>query len=59
MTIDEMSRSHRLGWWLFVVSAVLFAVSGVRAGDWLVVTASVVFGAACVVFLTASSRSSR
>jgi len=36
---------------LFILSAVLFAWSGIRAGDALVVVASVVFGAACVLFL--------
>jgi len=35
----------------FVVSAVLFGIAGIRAGDWLVVAASAVFGAACVLFL--------
>jgi hypothetical protein len=44
-------RAHRLGWLLFIVSAVLFTWSGIRAGDTVVVAASVVFGAACVLFL--------
>lgn len=42
---------HRLGWILFLISAVLFAIAGVRAGDWLVVAASIVFGGACILFL--------
>lgn len=42
---------HRAGWLLFLASAVLFAWSGVLAGDWLVVAGSVVFGGACVLFL--------
>lgn len=46
-----MSPRQRTGWVLFVVSAVLFAVAGVRSGDWLVVAASLVFGGACVLFL--------
>ena len=46
-----MHRAHRLGWLLFIVSAVLFTWSGVRAGDALLVTASIVFGVACVLFL--------
>jgi hypothetical protein len=46
-----MSALHRSGWLLFLASAVLFTWSGARAGDWLVVVASVVFGAACVLFL--------
>ena len=46
-----MSRLHRAGWLLFLLSAMLFGVSGVRSGDWLVIAGSVVFGAACVLFL--------
>jgi hypothetical protein len=46
-----MTPLHRLGWMLFVASAVLFTWSGVRSGDWLVVAASVIFGAACILFL--------
>lgn len=42
---------HRLGWILFLISAVLFATAGIRSGDWLVVAGSVVFGGACVLFL--------
>ena len=44
---------HRVGWFAFIVSAVLFGISGLRAGDWLVVAASAVFGAACILFLVA------
>lgn len=36
---------------MFLASAVLFAWSGARSGDWLVVSASVVFGVACALFL--------
>jgi hypothetical protein len=46
-------RLHRLGWVAFIVSAVLFGWSGVRAEDWPVVAGSVVFGLACVLFLVA------
>ena len=46
-----MRGVHKLGWLLFLVSAVLFTISGVRSGDVLVVTASIVFGGACVLFL--------
>ncbi len=46
-----MHVAHRIGWLMFIVSAVLFTWAGVRAGDWLTVTASVVFGVACVLFL--------
>ena len=44
---------HRVGWIGFLVSAGLFTAAGIRAEDWLVVSASVVFGLACVVFLVA------
>lgn len=43
----------QIGWVMFLVSAILFAWSGVRSGDWLVVWASVVFGVACLLFLLA------
>lgn len=46
-----MKRLHRIGWLTFIVSAALFAWAGVRAGDWLVFVASLVFGFACVLFL--------
>lgn len=41
-----------LGWLLFLASAVLFGVSGARAGDPLVVAGSAVFGFACLLFLS-------
>jgi hypothetical protein len=37
----------------FIVSAVLFTWAGVRAGDGIVIAASIVFGLACVLFLAA------
>jgi hypothetical protein len=46
-----MSRLHRIGWGMFIVSAVLFAWSALRDGDMVVFAASVIFGAACVLFL--------
>lgn len=49
-----MHRLHRLGWSLFIVSAILFTWAGARSGDWIVVAASVVFGLACVLFLVAT-----
>lgn len=41
-----------MGWVLFLVSAVLFAAAGVRSDDPLVISGSVVFGLACVLFLS-------
>lgn len=48
-----MSRAHRFGWLLFLVSALVYGIAGIRTGDWLIVVGSAVFGAACVVFLVA------
>ena len=41
-----------LGWLLFLLSAALFAVAGLRADDPLVVSGSAVFGFACLLFLS-------
>lgn len=46
-----MRRLPRIGWWLFLLSAVLFTIAGVIARDWWVVAGSVAFGVACVLFL--------
>lgn len=46
-----MGRLPRIGWWLFLASAVLFTVSGALTGDWWVVAGAVVFGVACVLFI--------
>jgi hypothetical protein len=48
-----MPQLHRLGWLLFVVCAVLYTAAGVRDGDPLIVSGSVIFGVACVMFLMA------
>lgn len=56
VTLQRVHRLHRLGWSLFIVSAVLFTWAGVRTRDWLVVAASVVFGVACVLFLVATEE---
>lgn len=50
-TVAAMSSLHRAGWILFLVCAVLYAGSGIRAGDGLVVIGSIVFGLACILFL--------
>lgn len=50
-----MSRTHTyfhlIGWLLFLVCAVLFVVSGLRAGDRLLVAGSLVFLIACIAFI--------
>lgn len=42
---------HLIGWLLFLVCAVLFLVSGVRAADTLLVIGSILFLIACVLFI--------
>ena len=46
-----MHVNHRIGWGLFLASAVLFTAVGVRDRDLVVTAASVLFGVACVLFL--------
>lgn len=46
-----MHVNHRIGWALFLASALAFTAVGVRDGDLLVTVASVLFGVACVLFL--------
>ncbi len=43
--------AHVLGWALFVVSALCFTAASLRAGDALALAGSLVFLAACFVFL--------
>lgn len=52
-------RRDAAGWLSFLTSAVLFAVAGVRSGDLLVVAGSVVFGLACLLFLSHATPSPR
>ena len=46
-----MHVNHRIGWALFLASALVFVAVGLRDGDVLVTAASVLFGLACVLFL--------
>ncbi len=48
-----------LGWLLFLLSAALFAVAGLRADDPLVVAGSAVFGFACLLFLSHAATNLR
>lgn len=49
---NKQDQQNQLwGWGLFVACAVLFIFSGVRAGDILTITASVLFLLACMVFI--------
>lgn len=44
-------RNEQVGWWLFVLCAVLFLAAGIRDRDPLVIVASGVFLAGCAAFL--------
>ncbi len=46
-----MRRGHLYGWMLFLLSAFIYLVAGIRAGDGLVSLGSVVWAVACFVFL--------
>jgi|TARA_B100001146_G_scaffold215223_1_gene217337 hypothetical protein len=48
--------SEALAWWLFLASAVVFVLASIRAGDLLFTVGSVLFLAACVVFLVGRGR---
>ncbi len=45
------NRINLVGWWLFVVSALFFTATSLRAGDMLGVLGSLFFLVACFVFL--------
>jgi len=47
----------KLGWWLFVVSAVFFGVSAVRAGDWVAAAGAGAFFTANISFMIPVYRS--
>ena len=47
-----MRTRDQVGWIFFLISAAFFTVAGLRAGDPLVVIGSIVFGIACVLFLS-------
>lgn len=44
-------KFHLWGWILFLVCAVFFIASSIKAGDVLLLAGSIIFLAACVVFL--------
>ena len=46
----------KIGWWLFVVSAVLFAWSAIRARDWTAAAGAAAFFVANIFFMTALRR---
>ena len=46
-----MRRTDLWGWILFLLCAVVYAVAGIRDGDLLITGGSILFLAACVLFL--------
>ena len=44
-------KYHFLGWVVFVICAVLFIASSLKSGDILMLVASIVFLAACIIFI--------
>ncbi len=50
----DQRKEHRInlaGWWLFVISALLFIGASLRAGDMLGLLGALFFLVACFVFL--------
>ncbi len=50
----DQRKEHRInlvGWWLFVISALFFTATSLRAGDMLSLLGSLFFLVACFVFL--------
>ncbi len=50
--------TEALSWWLFLACAVVFTIGSIRIGDVLFTIGSILFLAACVVFLVGRDRSS-
>lgn len=48
---EKHIRYQIAGWFLFILCAVLFAVSGLKNRDMLTFAGSIVFLGACIVFL--------
>jgi hypothetical protein len=50
---SETERKMQIvGWLLFILCAVIFIWAAVRAGDGLMLAGSIVFLAACLIFIT-------
>ncbi len=47
----QEERINLIGWWLFVISALFFIATSVRAGDLLGLAGALFFLVACFVFL--------
>ncbi len=51
MDPSKENRINLVGWWLFVISALFFTATSLRAGDMLSLLGSLFFLVACFVFL--------
>jgi len=54
-----MRDTEGMSWWLFVACAAFFTAGSIRAGDTLFIIGSLLFLAACVLFLIGRDRSPR
>ena len=48
-----------LSWWGYLLCATIYVISGVRAGDWLGLSGSLLFLAATVGFLIIHTRNNK
>ena len=49
--VNKGPKAQLLGWVLFVICGVLFALAGVKAHDIVTIAASITFLLGCVVFM--------
>ncbi|MEA3358850.1 MAG: hypothetical protein U9R17_05515 [Thermodesulfobacteriota bacterium] len=49
--LKQEVKYHFAGWVVFVICAVLFIASSLKSGDILMLVASIVFLAACIIFI--------
>ncbi len=54
-----MQDTEGMSWWLFVACALFFTVGSIRAGDPLFTIGSLLFLAACLLFLVGRGRQTR
>jgi hypothetical protein len=57
--MERHKKYQLLGWWLFVFCAVLFIASSLKNGDRLALAGSIIFLAACIVFMIPLLRPGR
>lgn len=50
------NRQQMVGWLLFVGCALFYGIANVRARDWLSLVGTILFVAACLVFMGALRR---